>query len=222
MSRPEPPAEDDPVAGERLRLALLRGERARARRRRLSLLAPAGLCLVLGGILGGAAGWYARDFTGGPHPTAGRAWAALARDALSAHRAFSAEAAHPVEVADEALLTQWLSQRLGLRLVVPDLSEPFGLALVGGRLLPAGPGVAALLMYADASGNRLTLYLRPGEKGEAAFNFLREGQVSAFSWIEGGTGYVVAAATDRERLLKVARAVLQDYELEAARRRKAL
>ncbi|HMO28014.1 anti-sigma factor [Enterovirga sp.] len=220
MSRPEPPAEEeDPAAGEPLRLALLRGERARTRRRRLSVLGPAGFCLVLGG----AAGWHARDFAGGPHPTAGRAWAALAGDALAAYRAYAPETAHPVEAgAGEAHLAQWLSQRLGFPLLVPDLSEPFGLALVGGRLLPAGPGLAAFLMYADASGRRVILYVRPGERGEAAFNFLREGEVSSFSWIEGGTGYAVAAATDREQLLKLARALLRDYELEAARRRKAL
>lgn len=213
------PRRREPIPG-RLRVAVLRGERARSRRRFLSFLAAASLFLVLGG----AAGWYARDFAGGPPPTAGRAWAGLARDALSAHRTFSVEIVHPVEVKadDETHLTQWLSKRLKRRLVIPDLSEQFGLNLVGGRLLPAGADVAALLMYADAANNRLTLYVRTGERGETALNFLREGDLSTFSWIDDGTGYVVAAAMDRERLQKVARAVFQEYDLEAARQRKAL
>jgi anti-sigma factor RsiW len=204
----------------RLRIASLRGARRQGRRRFLTLVAAA--CLLLG--LGGVAGWYARDFTGGPRPIAGRAWAALAQDALSAYRTYSVEIAHPVEVRaeDEAHLTQWLSKRLKRRLVVPDLSDAFGLNLVGGRLLPAGPDVAALLMYADSAGNRLTLYVRTGASGQTALNFLREGEVSSFSWIDDGTGYVVAAAMDRERLQKVARAVSQEFDLEAARRRRAL
>ena len=204
----------------RLRVASLSGERQRGRRRFLTRLAAASLHL----LFGAAAGWYARDFAGGPRPTAGRAWAGLARDALSAHRTFSVEIVHPVEVKadDEAHLTQWLSKRLKRRLVIPDLSEQFGLNLVGGRLLPAGPDVAALLMYADAANNRLTLYVRTGETGETALNFMREGDVSTFSWIDDGTGYAVAAAMDRERLQKVARTVSQEYDLEAARRRRAL
>lgn len=204
----------------RLRIAVLRGEQARKRRLFLYRLAAACLCL----LIGAGAGWYARDFTGGPRPTAGRAWAGLARDALSAYRTYSVEIAHPVEVraTEEAHLQQWLSKRLKRNLVIPDLSDEFGLNLVGGRLLPAGPDVAALLMYADNAGNRLTVYVRTGERGETALNFMREGEVSTFSWIDDGTGYAVAASMDREKLQKVARAISQEYDLDAARRRRAL
>jgi anti-sigma factor RsiW len=213
------PLAKEPIPS-RLRVAMLRGERRQASRRALAFAAAACLLVTFGGL----SGWYARDFLGGPRPTEGRAWAGLAREALAAHRTFTPEIVHPVEVraADEAHLAQWLSKRLNRRLVVPDLSEPFGLNLVGGRLLPAGRDVAALLMYADASGNRLTLYVRCGETGQTALNFLREGEVSTFAWIDDGAGYVVSAAMDRERLQKVARTVSQEYDLEAARRRRAL
>lgn len=204
----------------RLRVSVLRGERLRRRRRFASLLAAACLCLAVGG----ATGWYVRDFTGGPRPTAGRAWAGLARDALSAYRAYTVEIVHPVEVKadEEAHLQQWLSKRLRRSLVIPDLSDEFGLNLIGGRLLPAGPDVAALLMYADAAGNRLTLYVRTGETGETSLNFVRESDVSTFSWIEQGTGFAVSASMDREKLQKVAKAVLQEFDMDATRRRRAL
>jgi anti-sigma factor RsiW len=174
--------------------------------------------------LAGAAGWFARDFTGGPNPIAGRAWAGLASEALSAHRTFAVEVAHPVEIrADqEAYLTQWLSGRLRRPLVVPDLSEAFGFRFLGGRLLPAGAEVAALLMYADTAGTRLTLYVRGGESEPVALHFRKEGEIATFSWIEGGTGFAVAAPLEREALAKVAKAVSQAYDLDAVRRRRAL
>lgn len=180
------------------------------------------VCLLLAG--GIAAGWFARDVTGGPRPTAGRAWAGLSRDALSAHRAYVVEVAHPVEIGakDEAYLAQWLSQRLKRRVVLPDLADGFGLSLLGGRILPAGPDVAAQVMYADKAGTRLTVYLRTGERGEPAFNFMRDGDVSTFAWVDQGTGYVVAAAMDRERLQKIARAIAQEFDMDSARSRRAL
>lgn len=213
-----------PLAGEpvpaRLRVAAIRAERRLGRRRTVALAAAA--CLLL--LLGGAGGWFGRTALGGPRPLADRAWAAMAQDALSAHRTFVVEIVHPVEVkaSEETHLTQWLSKRLKRRLVVPDLEERFGLTLVGGRLLPAGSDVAAFLMYADASGSRLTLYVRDGERGESALNYLRQGELSSFAWVDGGYGYVVAAALDRERLQSVARAVAQEVDLDAAKRRRAL
>lgn len=200
--------------------ALRRGMRPGGRRRFARFLALSCLLVLVGGI----AGWFARDVTGGPRPTAGRAWAGLSRDALSAHRAYAIEIAHPVEIGakDEAHLGQWLTMRLKRRVVIPDLSDQFGLDLVGGRLLPAGPDVAAFLMYRDASGGRLTLYIRQEPRGETALNFMREGDVSTFAWIDDGTGYVVVAAMDRERLQKIARAVSQEFDMEAVRRRRAL
>lgn len=210
---------EEPVPS-RLRVTAIRAEGRRRLRRGLAVAAAA--CLLLG--LGGATGWYARDLVGGPRPLAGRAWAAMAEEALSAHRTYAVEVVHPVEVraSEEAHLAQWLSKRLKRRLVIPDLEDRFGLALVGGRLLPAGREVAALLMYADRAGSRLTLYVRSGQAGESALNFMREGEVSSFSWVDDGYGYVVSAAMERERLQGVARAVLADVDMEAAKSRRAL
>lgn len=210
-------------AGPRLRTApgtRLRDILLPARGHFVGRAAFVGLLLAAGGV----AGWFGRDLTGGPRPTAGRAWAGLSRDALSAHRAYVLEVAHPVEVAakDEAHLAQWLAQRLKRRIILPDLSDTLDLTLVGGRILPAGPDVAGQLMYADKAGTRVTVYLRTGERGEPALNYLREGEISTFAWVDRGTGYVVAAAMDRERLQKIARAIAQEFDMDAARTRRAL
>jgi anti-sigma factor RsiW len=135
-------------------------------------------------------------------------------EAVAAHRVFVPDARRPVEVAaaQEAQLVQWLTNRLGRRLTAPDLTS-LGFALVGGRLLPGAAGEpAAQLMYQDAAGQRLTLYLRadPAEQ-ETAFRFMQDpaSGLAAFWWVDRGFGYAVAAKVDRATLLRVADAVYQ-------------
>ena len=59
---------------------------------------------------------------------------------------------------DKDHLQTWLSNRVGLKLVAPDLVAE-GFQLVGGRLLPAGQGKAAMLLYEDAKGQRISLFV---------------------------------------------------------------
>jgi anti-sigma factor RsiW len=191
----------------RLRAAAVIAEQRRARRAQLMQVLAA--CLVL--TLGGAGGWFARDLSD-------RVWGAPARptplpqEALAAHRIFTVEAVHPVEVkADqEAHLAQWLSKRLGRRLSIPDL-EGVGFRLIGGRLLPAGPSdVAAQLMYAAADGSRLTLYVRCGEAGRWDLRVSKLGDFASATWAAGGYGYALSGSLDPDRLMMVARAAHSD------------
>ena len=107
----------------------------------------------------------------------------------------------------EAHLLQWLSKRLGRKLTAPDLSR-FGYRLMGGRLLPGGSGAAAQLMYDDASGRRLTIYVRATEGTETAFRFQKEGEAATFAWIDQGFGFAVTATGTREELLPIAEAAV--------------
>ena len=122
------------------------------------------------------------------------------------------EVAHPVEVASaqQAHLLQWLSRRLGKPLVAPDLT-PYGYTLMGGRLLPGDGSAAAQLMYDDASGKRLTLYVRAAEGSETAFRFQREGDAATFAWIDRGFGFAVTAPVAREELMPIAEAVYRTF-----------
>ncbi|MBV8336109.1 MAG: anti-sigma factor, partial [Alphaproteobacteria bacterium] len=107
---------------DRLRVARIREERRRRRHRRLVQIAAALGLLILGGV----AGWAARDASGPILASAsGTAAGVITADAIAAHRTFSVEVRHPVEVnADqEAHLVQWLSKRLGRDLIVPDLAS---------------------------------------------------------------------------------------------------
>src|SRR5271166_2667520 len=188
----------------RLRVAHLLAQQRRRGRRQLAQIAAA-LCLI---VLGGIGGWAARDLTG---PLSSLPPGAVARmitaEAIAAHRTFSVEVRHPVEVdaGQEAHLVQWLSKRLGRTLVVPDLASA-GFRLMGGRLLPAEDGPAAQFMYENANGDRLTLYLRVSG-GETAFRYREDNGVGAFYWSEEGFAYAIAAKADREKLLRLAEIV---------------
>ena len=94
--------------------------------------------------------------------------------------------------------------------MAPDLT-PFGYRLMGGRLLPGNGGAAAQLMYDDASGKRLTLYIRAAEGSETAFRFQREGDAATFAWIDQGFGFAVTAPVSREELMPIAEAVYRRF-----------
>lgn len=158
--------------------------------------------------LGGASGWFLHQaVTGKPESTV-----ALSRQAAVAHAVYAPEVRHPVEVAadEEAHLVKWLSKRLGAPIRAPDLSA-FGYTLVGGRLLTADEGPAALFMYEDPQGRRLSLYLRTDLAGrrDTAFRYTLEEGVGIFYWIEGPRGYALAGDLDRAELLALADAMYE-------------
>jgi anti-sigma factor RsiW len=200
----------------RLRVAHLLAERRRRRYRQLSAIAAALLVPALGGV----GGWTARDVLPGLTSSASALLAtAVFDDAIAAHRTYSVETRHPVEVGanEEAHLLQWLSKRLGHRLIAPDLTG-LGFRLMGGRLLPADSGPAALFMYEDGKGVRLSsYYLSVDVGGETEFKYREQNGTSAFYWVEDGLAYAVAANTDRESLLKVAEVIYQQTSPDGAK-----
>ncbi|WP_342115184.1 anti-sigma factor family protein [Pseudoduganella sp. OTU4001] len=170
-------------------------------------------------LVGGAAGWSLRG---------ARTEAALAADAGSmprgpalprqaaiAHAVYSPEVKHPVEVgADQQQhLVAWLSKRLGKQLRPPTLTQQ-GYELVGGRLLPGDSGPVAQFMYAEASGQRMTLYVSPGQKQnrDTGFRFAQEGNVGVFYWIDGSFGYALSAAVGKGELSQIANAVYEQLQ----------
>jgi anti-sigma factor RsiW len=185
----------------RLQVARLIDSRDRPRRR-LIQIAAAILILILGGI----AGWIARELIG---PLGGGTAARMIiADAIAAHRTFAVELRHPVEVpsAQQAHLGQWLSNRLGRPLIIPDLTA-LGFQLMGGRLLPSENGPAAQLMYDSGQGNRLTLYLRLGVTGETTL-YRQEQDIGAFYWADEGLACaIVTRPADRSTSLRVAESV---------------
>jgi anti-sigma factor RsiW len=196
----------------------VRAEQRRRHYRQWGAAAAAVLLLVLGGL----GGWAARDWGLRPahlNPTAQAAATEreITADALAAHRVFSVEVRHPVEVdaTQEAHLVQWLSKRLGRPLAVPDLNSA-GFQLMGGRLLPSEGGPAAQFMY-QKGGNRLTLYERTDNAGETGFRYSEQNGLSVFYWSDQDFGYALAARVDRQQLMKLAEMVYQQLSDERGR-----
>lgn len=163
--------------------------------------------------LGVGAGWAIGQHGASDPVAAGKA--TLVSEAQRAHAVYAVEVRHPVEVGaqESAHLMAWLSKRLGLQLTAPDLLAQ-GFALVGGRLLPAEAGPAAQLMYEDATGLRLTLYITAMPGSESAFRFARStAGVSSLVWLEGGYGCAISAPLERAQLWPIAQSVYEALAL---------
>jgi anti-sigma factor RsiW len=131
----------------------------------------------------------------------------LAEEAIAAHTIYAAEQRHAVEVgaSDKDHLLGWLSKRLGLTLIAPDLTAE-GFDLVGGRLLPAGQKMAGLLLYEDGKDNRISIYVTAeGEEKAKGIYRLETGGASAVYWLDKGWGCAVVGTLPQEQLLDVGR-----------------
>ncbi len=192
-----------------------------------ALAAALVLASGLAGGLGGA--WWGRQqavaaagpaaptaMGSAPLSTVGSAepWA---RFAALAHAVYVPETKHPVEVAvdgdaatqraQEEHLSRWLTKRLDVPVKMFDLRAQ-GFRLVGGRLLPEAGGPCAQLMYEDAAGQRVTVYLRrKGADAPATFRYEAVNGLGLFYWVDGPAGYALVGPLPRERLLALAEAI---------------
>ncbi|MCU9847346.1 anti-sigma factor [Defluviimonas sp. WL0024] len=190
------PVAEEPLPAP-LRARLAAAAETPARRHPAHALAAA-LALL---AIGAASGWFAARSTQPDAPAF-----SLADSALRAHVTYVAEIAHPVEVASDQAdhLVQWLSKRLGHPVKAPDFAAE-GFRLMGGRLLPGDTSPAALFMYEDDTGRRLTLHVLPeGGAENSAFQFLSSGAAPGFYWHDAGLSYAVIGDIDRDRLRAIA------------------
>jgi anti-sigma factor RsiW len=163
------------------------------------------LCLALGGV----GGWLAHGSRG---PSEMRR---LEMEATSAYRVFANDPSRAIEVSssNRAELAGWLTEKLGRRVVLPDLAGS-GYQLLGGRVLSALYGPAAMLLYSDAAGNRITVYVQPMAVGAPAPMRQVEAQsVDGYAWIERQVGYTVLSEGDHDRLHAMANQVRADSRL---------
>lgn len=176
-------------------------------------IAAAAACIAF--LFGGATGWLAHGATGA---RAG-GFEQLTADALEAHKLYTIEVRHPVEVTGDQRphMTQWLTKRLGYQQRIPDLSA-IGLKLVGGRLLPGPDGAAALYMYESDSGERFTIYCSKSKIPETALRYKDSDRTAAFFWVDDNRAYVVSGPADRSRMEKVTKAIYDQVERGTTRK----
>ena len=183
---------------------------------RWAMAAAAAGLLLLGGVLGGVGVWQWQPARGTALANGGANGGVAAgalpvgwvQRAAAAHAVYVPEPRHAVEVkAQEEHLARWLTRRIDVPVKLFDLREQ-GFELVGGRLLPDGAGKSAQLMYQDAQGLRVTVYLRKPEVGTpAAFRYERQGDLGLFYWVESGAGYALVGNLPRAQLLALAEAI---------------
>lgn len=166
--------------------------RRQLRQRRQRRWASAAVLLVALGV-GGLGGWQARDMAlvDSVLPMA---------DALQAHRMFAASQALDVKASDPARLRAWLGQHFDQVGPLPDLAG-YGFAPVGARLLSNEQGPAALLVFEDAQGQRISLFMRsPGKLfGPMPDGQRVDGQLEARYWSHGAYNFALVSAADDVR-----------------------
>jgi anti-sigma factor RsiW len=168
---------------------------------------------VIAALIGGVAGWMARGASAAAAPTG---FDVYTSEALDAHKLYTVEVRHPVEVpgTERDHLVTWLSKRVGYELRAPDL-EPIGLTLVGGRLLP-GPvganGAAGFFMYEAATGERFTIYCAQSGSPETGMRYREVDHFSSFYWTDHGLAYVMSGPSDRKRLWGVVKAAYDQFD----------
>lgn len=174
---------------------------------RWAVAASAAGLLLLGGALGAGGLWQWQQRAASA-PLALQGSGGWVQRAAAAHAVYVPEPRHAVEVkAQEEHLARWLTRRIEVPVKLFDLHAQ-GFELVGGRLLPDGGGKSAQLMYQDAQGLRVTVYLRKPEVGTpAAFRYERQGELGLFYWVESGAGYALVGALPKEQLLALAQAI---------------
>jgi anti-sigma factor RsiW len=196
----------DSVADEAIpsRLEL---DRLAARPRRWMMGAAAAVLLAF--AAGGGVGWFAHEASAAV-ASATDPVNAMREEAFAAHRLYIGEVRHPIEVrAEENHLLPWLSRRIGTTLRAPDLSK-FEMKLLGGRLLPGVGAPAALLMYENAAGERVTLYSTPLKAQRSSFRYQEADKFASIHWVADNYGWVISGpAGDKPRLKGIAMAAIE-------------
>jgi anti-sigma factor RsiW len=178
----------------------------RLRQRRVPWRVAASIVLAVG--VGAAGGWVLHTR---PTPTfPERAMSALNGQALASYSVYVTDRNHPTEVpaSERDHLIRWLSNRLSRTVVPPDLSA-YGLTLIGGRLLATEQGnPAALFVYEDSHGKRVSLLMRPmaPELRVPMVDWDHE-QFNACSWIDKGMGYALLGTLPDEQIDRIARQI---------------
>jgi anti-sigma factor RsiW len=158
--------------------------------RRHSWRLAASVALAVG--IGAGAGWQIRSATESPQLSG---IAALEHEAVANHLVYAADRRRPIELgaAQRDDLAQWVSSRLNHPVAPPDLTA-LGYRFMGGRLVATMQGAAALFLYDNERGARLSIFVRPMQNSEAVpIVVLDIGNVDGCAWVDHGIGYTLIA-----------------------------
>ena len=154
-------------------------------------LASAAVLLIAVSV-GGLSGWQARQMTlpSAPLPMT---------DALQAYRLIAQQGILPADykVSDDGDMQAWLDRYFTRANRLPDLSDA-GFKPVSGRLLSTEQGPAAMVVYEDQGGHKISFYVRPpGPKNNLLPRGSRsDGELQAEYWSGSGYNYAMVSPSD--------------------------
>ncbi|MBJ2286500.1 anti-sigma factor [Pseudomonas sp. MF6755] len=168
--------------------ALIRQRIKRQSRRHFATAA----LLLIAVSLGGVGGWHAREATQPP--------LLPMTDAMQAYRLFAQDGIMPADYNAEGggNMQAWLDRYFNQAHRLPDLSQA-GFKPISGRLLTTDQGAAAMVLYEDLQGRRISFYIRPPGPNNG---FLPRGSRSADGlqaqyWSGGGYNYAIVSPVDQ-------------------------
>lgn len=166
--------------------------RQRLKRQSHRRLVSAAVLLIAVGI-GGFSGWQAREMT------LVRSSVLPMTDALQAYRLIAQQGILPADykVDTDGDMQRWLDRYFTQASRLPDLKSA-GFEPVSGRLLSTDEGPAAMVMYEDRSGHKVSFYVRPpGPKNTFLPRGSRsDGDLQADYWSGGGYNYAMVSPVD--------------------------
>jgi anti-sigma factor RsiW len=178
----------------------------------LVTMVAAELSGMTNGLLSEPSAAVATPVLGAPPPLdAGKL---VASRAIEAYHTYAQDIIRPVEIeaSQQPFLTNWLSRRVGFTIEVPDLSGE-GLKLLGGRLTPGERGPAAFLLYETNGGDRIGLFIaRAATDVTLRLRYIEERPASAVYWLDGGAAYALVGPAGRDRLMRIARRIVEELE----------
>ncbi|VVO49585.1 anti-sigma factor family protein [Pseudomonas fluorescens] len=148
--------------------------------------------LLIAVSAGGLSGWQAREMTlpGAPLPMT---------DAMQAYRLIAQQGILPADykVNADGDMQGWLDRYFTRANRLPDLSGA-GFKPVSGRLLSTEQGPAAMVVYEDQGGHKISFYVRPpGPKNYLLPRGSRsDGELQAEYWSGSGYNYAMVSPSD--------------------------
>ncbi|WP_447792902.1 anti-sigma factor family protein [Pseudomonas farris] len=165
--------------------------RQRVKRQSRRHLASAAVLLIAVSI-GGLSGWQAREMTlvRAPLPMT---------DAMQAYRLIAQQGILPADykVSDNGDMQSWLDRYFSQAHRLPNLTAA-GYKPISGRLLSTEQGPAAMVVYEDQSGHKVSFYVRPpGPKNTLLPRGSRsDGELQAEYWSGAGYNYAMVSPSD--------------------------